>query len=119
MLLPLLFAFFAGFALILGFMPVGLDNRPKLQLNIDDPLTGMPPLPGSEAKKKGPWDTFFLITGKIAVFNRPLAVSPIGRRVYRDLGMEKSRMTVEEFFLIKEVLIGVLFFSYPAQFFGF
>jgi pilus assembly protein TadC len=106
MLLPLLFAFFAGFALILGFLPLGFDNRPKLQLKIDDPLSGLMPKPVAENKKKGPWDFIFLITSKLALFNRPLAISPPGRRAYRDLSMAKSRMTVEEFFLIKEILIG-------------
>ncbi len=105
MLLPLLFAFFAGFALILGFLPVGLDNRPKLQLKREDPLEGLLPKPDAADKKSGPFDLLFLITGKLALFNRPLAVSPVGRRAYRDLRMAKSRLTVEEFFLIKEVLI--------------
>ena len=41
MFLPLLFVFFAGFALILGFWPVSIDNRPKLQLKLDDPLSGL------------------------------------------------------------------------------
>lgn len=108
MLLPLLFAFFAGFALILGFLPVGLDNRPKLQLKMGDPLEGLIPKPGAENKKKGPLDFIFLITGKLALFNIPLAVSPTGRRMYRDLRMAKSRITVEEFFLIKEILMAVL-----------
>jgi tight adherence protein C len=108
MLLPLLFAFFAGFALILGFLPVGLDNRPKLQLKMGDPLEDLIPKPGVENKKKGPSDFIFLITGKLALFNMPLAVSPTGRRMYRDLRMAKSRITVEEFFLIKEILIAVI-----------
>ncbi len=108
MLLPLLFAFFAGFALVLGFLPVGLDNRPKLQLARVDPLEGLKPKTAADNKKKGPWDFIFLIMGKVALFNKPLAVSPIGRRIYRDLGMAKSRLTVEEFFLLKEILMAVL-----------
>ena len=53
MLLPLLFAFFAGFALILGFLPVALDNRPKLQLKMDDPLAGLkPPRQAPRTKKR-------------------------------------------------------------------
>ena len=68
MLLPLLFAFFAGFALILGFWPVGLDNRPKLQLNMDDPLAGLAPQPGAENKKKGPAGCIILvISSKLAI----------------------------------------------------
>jgi tight adherence protein C len=110
MLLPLLFAFFAGFALILGFWPVAIDYRPKLQLNIDDPLSGLKPPPGFENKKRGPLDFIFLITGRLAEFNRPLAVSQTGRRIYKDLAMAKSRISVEEFFLIKEILIGALLF---------
>ena len=108
MLLPLLFAFFAGFALILGFWPMGIDTRPKLQLDLkEDPLSGLAPLGGLENKKKEPGDFIFVITSKLALFNRPLAISPLGRRIYRDLSMAKSRMTVEEFFLIKEILIGI------------
>jgi len=110
MLVPLLLAFFAGFALILGFWPVSIDNRPKLQLKLDDPLEGLKPPPGSEAKKKGPADIIFQITGKIAIFNRPIAISPTGRRMYKDLAMAKTRISVEEFLLIKEILI-VLFIA--------
>jgi len=107
MLLALLFAFFAGFALILGFMPVGLDNRPTLQLNMEDPLEGLKPPPTVDNRKRGPTDYLLMITSKLAIFNRPLAISPTGRRMYRDLGMAKSRLTVEELFLIKELLIGM------------
>ena len=105
MLLPLFFAFLAGFGLVLGFMPVGLDNRPKLQLRREDPLEGLKPKTDAEKKKKGPWDFVFVITSRLALFNKPLAITPIGRRMYRDLRMAKSRLTVEEFFLIKEVLM--------------
>ena len=108
MLLPLLFAFFAGFTLILGLLPVGIDTRPTLQLNIDDPLAGLKPPPGIEKQQKGLMSVILMITGKLAVFNRPLAVSPTGRRMYRDLSMAKSRMTVEEFFLVKELVIAGL-----------
>ena len=107
MLLPLLLAFFAGFALILGFWPMSIDTRPKLKLDIKDPLADLMPGADLESKKSGPWDTLFLLLEKMAVINRPLAVSTIGRRVFRDLGMAKSRISVEEFFLIKELLIAV------------
>lgn len=115
MLLPLLLAFFAGFALVLGFWPVRLGNRPKLQLNVDSRLGGLPLPPNPDAKKKGSFDFIFLITSKLALFNRPLAISPTGQRVYRDLRMGQSRLTVEEFFLIKEILIVV----FLAAFFKF
>jgi tight adherence protein C len=108
MLLPLLFVFLAGFLLVLGFWPMSVDYRPKLQLNLDDPLSGLNPPPGAEQKEKGPMDILLFITGKLAIFNRPLAISSTGRRIYKDLAMAKSRLTVEEFFLVKEIMIAVL-----------
>ncbi len=57
MLLPLLFAFFAGFALILGFLPVRLDNRPKLAIEYWTILwQGLKPPSGAENKKRGPME---------------------------------------------------------------
>ncbi len=106
MLLALLFVFFAFFALILGFWPIGMDSRPKLQMKLGDPLSGINP--GSEVpKKKGVFDFLLAIIGKIALINKPFAGSSIGQRMFRDLAMGQSRLTVEEFFLIKEVLIVV------------
>ena len=110
MLFPLLFMFLAGAALILGFWPVGIDTRPKLKLDVEDPLADLMPKPIAVTKKNGPVDFLFLILNKVAIINRPIAVSPIGRRVYRDLGMAKSRIGVEEFFLIKELLMLTLIF---------
>jgi len=102
MLLALLFVFFAGFALVLGFWPMGLDSRPKLQLNMDPSLDGLTPPVAVDKKKKPLW---FLI-GKLAVINAPFAASAAGQRVFRDLGMARVALSVEEFFLIKEMLIG-------------
>jgi tight adherence protein C len=124
MLLALLFAFFAGFALVLGFLPVGLDNRPKLQMKMDDTLSSLMPKLGADNKKSAPMDFIFSVTVKLSLFNRPLAVSPTGRRMYKDLRMAKSRLTVEELFLIKEVLIVggllmVLKFNHNRDFFVF
>ena len=110
MILPLLFMFFAGFALVLGFWPMGLDTRPKLKLNIEDPLADLMPKPIIEVKKNPPVDLIFFILGKIAIINRPFAVSSIGRRVYQDLGMARSRFSVEEFFLVKELLMAFFVF---------
>ena len=105
MLFPLLLAFFAGFALVLGFWPVKLDNRPVLKLVPDDSLSGLTPPTKVENKKKEPIDYLLMVTSKIALFNKPIAVTPAGRRMYKDLVMAKSRLTVEEFLLIKEILI--------------
>ena len=82
-----------------------IDSRPKLQLSNDDPLKDLLPKPAVQVKKRDLSDFIFLITGKIALFNRPLAITPLGRRMYRDLNMARSRFTVEEFLLLKEVLI--------------
>ena len=105
MLLPLLLVFFAGFALILGFLPSGLDIRPKLQLKMDDPLAGLQSKSGADNKEKGLYYFIFLMISKLATINKPLAISPLGRRVYWDLRMAKAKLTVEEFFLAKEILI--------------
>jgi Flp pilus assembly protein TadB len=94
---------FAGFALVLGFLPIGLELRPKLQLEMGDSLPGVGPK--ATDVKKGRMDSIFLALDKLSVFNKPLANSPLGRRVYWDLRMAKSRLTVEEFFLVKEILI--------------
>ncbi|MBF0571212.1 MAG: type II secretion system F family protein [Candidatus Omnitrophica bacterium] len=109
MLVPLLLAFFAGFSLVLAFFPVALDYRPKLKLNIDDPFAAIQQKPAERKRGLGA-DLALFIRNKIAIINAPLAVSPIGRRVFHDLGMAKSSLSVEEFFLIKECLIaGSLF----------
>jgi len=112
MLVALLFAFFAGFALVLGIWPVKLDNRPTLQLKANDPLSGLAPPPGNESKKKTPADIIFAITSRLALFNKPLAISPTGQRMYRDLRMARTRITVEEYFLIKELLIAFCLFLF-------
>ncbi|MBF0511192.1 MAG: type II secretion system F family protein [Candidatus Omnitrophica bacterium] len=104
MLLPLACIFFAVFALILGFSPV-MDNRPKLKLNVGNQLKDLMPKAVVEDKKNIPANVFFFILSKFALFNRPLSLSSIGQRIYRDLNMARSRLNVDEFFLIKELLI--------------
>jgi len=42
------------------------------------------------------------------VFNKPLVVGPLGRRMVKDLGMAKVHMTPEEFLLVKELMVVVL-----------
>ena len=103
MFVALFLAFFAGFTLVMGLWPVGLDNRPKLQLSMDDPMVGL--RPHVAEKRRSFSDYFLLLADKVAIFNRPLAISPTGRRMYKDLMMAKSRISVEEFFLLKEIII--------------
>src|ERR1700685_3009165 len=102
MLFPLLLSFLAAFALVLGLMPIGLqDDRPKLHLNIDPDFSSVP----EKKKKKNPFEFTLGFVRKLTFFNAPLAASPTGQRIARDLSMAKSTLTVEEFILIKEILI--------------
>jgi pilus assembly protein TadC len=122
MLFPLILIFLAGFAVVVGFMPIELEERPTLHLKMEDPLANLAPRPQA-AKKNKPTDIFLVIFSKFAIFNKPLAVSGVGRRVYRDMRMAKSSLSVEEFFLIKELLIVLLLFLGlrigPKDFIGF
>ncbi len=105
LVLPLMFAFFAVFALVLAFIPV--RGRPTLKLTPAGSLTieGMEPPAPVKPKKKGPLQIIFNIVGKLAFFNKPLAALPLGRRMATDLGMSRTSISVEEFFLIKEILV--------------
>ena len=103
--LSLMFAFFTVFALALAFMPV--RGRPTLKLTPAGGLTieGMEPPTPVKPKKKGPLQFVLGVISKLAFFNKPLAVLPLGRRVAADLGMSRASISVEEFFLIKEILV--------------
>ncbi len=103
LLLCFLLTFLFIFTLLLGLMPVQLDNRPSLTLNMPQADAAFPEGFLVEERKKGPFD--FL--RKIAVFNKPLTTSALGRRIFKDLGMAKAPMAVEEFFLLKQILMVV------------
>src|SRR5690349_18962213 len=107
MVIGLIFAFLAIFAVFLGLMPIQWDSRPTLNLGAS-PLSGLEPPEGMKVKKAGPWNDVRLVIGRIAVFNKGIASSEAGQRVYRDMAMSRGGITVEEFFLVKEVIIGVL-----------
>src|SRR3989338_543992 len=80
----------------------GMEERPRLQ-PLDQQLT---PTIGKGKKKSG---SFFL--RKLALFNRPLCIGPLGRRISKDLIVAKVDLTPEEFLLIKEIIMGFLLFS--------
>ena len=103
--LSLIFAFFAVFALALALMPV--RGRPTLKLTPAGGLNieGMEPPVVIKPKKKGPLQFVFGVIRKLAFFNKPLAILPLGRRMATDLGMSRTAISVEEFFLIKEILV--------------
>lgn len=103
----LMLMFAAGFALILAFSPTQISRRPTLMLDMqNDPLTGMPN-PIMERKEKTIGENILLFLRKFSFFNKPLAASPTGRRIYRDLSMARAHINTEEFFLIKQVLIAL------------
>ncbi len=104
LVLPLMFAFFAAFALALALMPV--RGRPTLKLNpVGLAVEGIEPPAAVKPAKRGPLGFVFGIISKLAFFNKALAVLPLGRRMARDLAMSRTVLSVEEFFLIKEVLV--------------
>lgn len=124
-LVCLMLAFAAAFILVLAFIPGGLgSSRPTLMMNLEqDPLmmgSGM----GLQAKKKTPGEQILDVLRKVSFFNKPLAASPTGRRIFKDLAMARVPLNPEEFFLIKEVLIiGLLVMTFTygtgSEFFTF
>jgi len=70
-------------------------------------VPGLSVAPAAPAKKKGLPGLVFAVIAKLAVFNMPLAMGPLGKRMSKDLGMAKIPMSPEEFLLVKEVLIVV------------
>ena len=91
--LILMLTFLSSFSFILGVSPVPWENRPRLQLSAQETAAGK--------KKKDLW--FFL--RKASIINKPLTSFAISKRVARDLEMGQVDMSVEEFFLIKELAI--------------
>jgi len=105
----LMFVFLSAFALILAFMPLNMDNRPRLKLQTFD--FNAPPTAKTDPKKLSPVQGFFNLLRKVAIFNKPLASPAIRQRISRDLMMGKVDMTVEEFLLIKQAsILGLLWF---------
>lgn len=94
--------FLSGYSFIVGLFPPEWEVRPTLQsfgYSID---TGK--------KKKG----MGVIFKSLALINKPLASGALRKRISKDLAIAHVPMTVEEFLLLKEVLIiGVLVLTYP------
>lgn len=84
--------------------PLDYIERPRLQ-----PLLRVEDEPEQKKAKK----KFFFIR-QFAIFNRPLCLGPLGRRISRDLNIGKVNISPEEFILLKEIGIGgILFFTFP------
>jgi len=90
--LILMLTFLSSFSFILGISPVPWESRPRLQLGSEQT---------TPKKRKDLW--FFVRKG--AVINKPLTFFAISKRIFRDLEMGQVDMSVEEFFLIKELAI--------------
>jgi tight adherence protein C len=99
----LMFVFLSAFSFILGLMPPEFESRPRLKLQTMDFNA-----PKTAPKKTPPIQAILNAVRKVAVLNKPLASTAIRQRISRDLMMGKVEMTVEEFMLIKQVVILVL-----------
>lgn len=98
----LLCAYMCGFAFVLGFMPLEIEQRPTLEgLGIES--TG-------KKKKRDPLKAL----GKLALFNKPLVRGGLRDRISKDLVIAHINISPEEFFLIKEItIVLVMFVTYP------
>lgn len=105
LVLALLLAFLALFVVFLAFVP--FDSRPTLKMDMpsqEDPL--------GKAKPKKKSFLFNLLVEpirKLALINKPLAAS-FGKRYAYNLMLSQTGLNVEEFILIKEILLVILFF---------
>lgn len=105
--------FFSAFSLVLGLMPLKIDHRPSLKLQGFDFNTaqgGMKPI-----KKESPVRVILDTVRKIAVFNKALCGPALRQRMSRDLMMGKVDMTVEEFMLIKQLVIMALLWLFSPM----
>ncbi len=105
LLLCLMFIFASVFIFVLAFVPFKWDSRPKLNI---EPTPFDLAAPAKAPKKKGVLGFIFMIISKLAVFNLPLVISPLGQRISKDLAMARLPIKADEFFLIKEIFIAVL-----------
>lgn len=90
----LLFIYIAVFLAVMSFVPLKFaEERPTLE------AMGFGTAP--EKKKE-------TLLKQLALVNRPLAIGTTGQRLAKDLSISYTKMSVEEFFLLKEIMI-VLF----------
>jgi len=95
--------FISVVAWIFTFFPLESVERPRLQALLGDEEF--------KPKKKRRFSLF----RQIAIFNKPLCLGPLGRRIGRDLAMARVDMTPEEFFFLKELGIClIMFLTFPS-----
>lgn len=107
----LLFMFFAAFSLVLGFMPLNLDSRPKLKLQPLDFNAAQPKV----QKKTSLIGGLFNLLRKLAIVVKPLCSPALRQRMSKDLVMGKVDMVVEEFMLIKILVIMILLWLFTPM----
>ncbi len=100
----LVLAFFAVFSFVLAFgFTMKKQKKPTLKSLVD--------IPEEEEKKRK-----FSIFKYLAFFNKPLCAGALGEQMRKRLDLAQSKMSPEEFILIKELLIGLLlFFTFPMS----
>lgn len=108
----LLFMFFSAFSLVLGFMPLNLDSRPRLKLQpLDFNATQT-----KTQKKENIFVLIFNVVRKVAIIVKPLCSPAIRQRISKDLVMGKVDMVVEEFMLVKLLAIFILLGLFSPMF---
>ena len=108
----LLFMFFSAFSLVLGFMPLNLDSRPRLKLQpLDFNATQ-----SKSQKKNSLLGGAFNIFRRLAIVVKPLCSPAIRQRMSKDLAMGKLDMVVEEFMLLKLLAIFILLWLFSPLF---
>jgi pilus assembly protein TadC len=100
--LSFLLIFISIFVFIMAFIP--FDTRPTLNLGKNDTEDIL----GIKKKeiKKGPLGMLFDSIRKMAVINKPLALT-LGKNYTKNLSLSQTGLSVEEFLLIKQ--LGVVF----------
>lgn len=102
LMILLLCAYLCMVSFILGLMPVQWESRPTLE------SLGMIPVSRKRKKK------VFSMLGFLSVINKPIVQGGLRARLAKDLMIARSELTPEEFFLVKEIAIGIiLLFTYP------
>lgn len=104
--LSFLLIFVSVFSLALAFMP--LDMRPKLKMDMDATRALGP---ARKTEKPTLLSILFAPLRKIALINTPLAAS-LAKNYSTNLALSQTRLTVEEFILVKELMVvGITFFA--------
>lgn len=121
MLVVLLFALFVSIMIaIMAIFPS--KSKPTLMMDMQGGGLGQLDGLGIEQKPKTSKDHLMVVLSRLAIFNKPLAFTPSGREIGRQLAISRSTLSVEVFYLIVQILIvfGILLvmqFSWNTDYF--